>query len=223
LFVRASALPGRPDLDQPNPLPWRAGAALAAARLGDRDRAAELAGEELARARSVGARRPLGVALRVTGLVTAGPRGLDLLHEAVAVLERSPALLERARALTDLGARLRDAGQDGAAREPLRRGLELAERCGAGAVVARAGEHLRLAGGRRQRRRSAEAETAVDVLTSAERRVVRFAALGVSTPEIAHNLYLSPKTVEWHLANVYRKLGVRSRSELAGIVGDSAA
>jgi DNA-binding CsgD family transcriptional regulator len=209
-YRAVQVLRARVDLDQPSPLPWRSGAALASAGLGEAAEATALALEEVRRTRPVGARRPLGVALRVAGLVIGGEAGLDHLSEAVQVLEQSPAALERARALIDLGSALRRAGQREESREPLRRGLGLADGFGARPLAARATNELRLAGGRRRRENP---ETVG--LTSAEQRVVRFAAQGVSTPDIAQNLYLSPKTVEWHLANVYRKLGVRSRSELA--------
>jgi hypothetical protein len=76
----------------------------------------------------VGANRAVGVALRAAGLVEGGEHGAELLRQAVTVLERSDAALEHARALTDLGALMRRQGMRGAARDPLRRGLDLANR-----------------------------------------------------------------------------------------------
>src|SRR5918912_3775253 len=96
---------------------WRSEAALALARLGERDRALALAHEEVELARVWGAPRTLGRALCSAGLAESGESGLERLHEAVAVLSGSPALLERARALTELGAALRRANRRAAARE----------------------------------------------------------------------------------------------------------
>src|SRR5919106_1194494 len=86
---------------------WRSQAALGLLQIGDREEARRLAVEELELARSWGAPRALGRALRVAGLVEGGQEGLGLLREAVEVLEGSPARLELAKALTELGAALR--------------------------------------------------------------------------------------------------------------------
>src|SRR4029077_9849961 len=89
----------------------RSGAALALSRLGERQRACELAGADLADVRVFGTPRALGIALRAAGLAAGGPEGLALLRESVAALDRSPARLERARSLAELGAALRRSGQ----------------------------------------------------------------------------------------------------------------
>ncbi len=195
----------------PTMLPWRSAAALAAARLGQRERAAALATAELDQARRIGARRTLGGALRVAGLITPGRPGLALLTEAVAVLEHSPAALERARALTDLGAAHRRAGQFQAARQILRHAWQAAEDLGATPLASRAREELHAAGGRR---RSPRHHAGPAALTPTEQRVAQLAADGLGTPEIARTLYVSPKTIEWHLDHVYRKLAIRSRHQL---------
>ena len=83
----------------------RSGGALALLRLGERDRARELAEAELADVTAFGAPRALGVALRVAGLAHGGERGLALLGESVATLRRSPAVLERAHSLAEWGRR----------------------------------------------------------------------------------------------------------------------
>jgi DNA-binding CsgD family transcriptional regulator len=195
----------------PTMLPWRSAAALAAARLGQRDRAAELAAAELDQARHIGARRTLGCALRAAGLIAEGPQGLELLTEAVAVLEHSPAALERARALTDLGAAYRRVGRLSAARQILHRASQAAQDLGAAPLASRAREELHAAGGRRRSHRHHVGPAA---LTPTERRVAQLAANGLSTPEIARTLCVSPKTIEWHLDHVYRKLAIRSRHQL---------
>ena len=186
---------------------WRSGAALAAHQLGDRDRARELAAEELSQARGFGAARALGIALRAYGLVHGDRAALE---EAVAVLAPSPARLEHARALVDLGAAVRRAGKREAARDPLREGLDVATRCGAGMLAARARDEL-LASGARPRR---TALSGVAALTPSERRVAELAAEGMTNREIAQALFLTPKTIEDHLRACYRKLDVAGRRGL---------
>jgi DNA-binding CsgD family transcriptional regulator len=194
----------------PGRSPWRAGAALALLSLGERDEAISLAQEEAELARRFEVPRELGIALVANGLAAGDERGIELLAEAVEVLERSPAALEQARALTALGAALRRSGQRSNAREPLRRALELAHRCGATALAERAHAEL-LATGARPRR---AALSGLDALTASERRVAEMAAEGLTNREIAQALFVTEKTVEWHLGQAYRKLEIHSRSEL---------
>ena len=187
----------------------RSNAARALDRLGRRDDAIALCEEELAAARAWGAPGTVGPVLRVLGLL----RGdLGLLAQAVEVLEGSRARLELAKALADLGSATRRDRRPSDAREPLRRALELADACGADGLV----EHVRselYATGSRPR---TTATGGVDALTASERRVAAFAAEGQSNRDIAQALFVTPKTVEVHLSNAYRKLGIRSRRELAG-------
>jgi len=193
----------------------RSGAAMALSRLGEHERARELAGAELADARVFGAPRALGIALRAAGLARGGPEGLALLRESAAALESSPALLERARSLAELGAALRRSGQRGAARDPLARALELAARCGARPLAARARDELRAAGARPRR----PWRTGAEALTPSELRVARLAADGRSNREIAGELYVTLKAVEGHLARAYAKLGIDGRDQLPQALG----
>ena len=194
----------------------RSGAALALLRLGQRQRACELAEAELADVQAFGAPRARGVALRVAGLARGGEDGLALLRASVAVLRTSPALLERAHSLAALGAMLRRAGQRAAAREPLGAALDLAARCGARPLAAHAREELKAAGARPRR----AWRTGVEALTPSELRVVRLAVAGASNRAIAQELYVTLKTVEGHLARAYVKLGIERRSELAPLLRD---
>ena len=189
----------------------RSGAALALLRLGRRQHACQLADAELADVRVFGAPRALGIALRAAGLARGGQEGLALLRESVAALDDSPALLERARSLAELGAALRRDGQRAAARDPLARALDLAARCGARPLAARAREELRAAGARPRR----PWRTGVEALTPSELRVARLAAEGRSNREIACELYVTLKAIEGHLARAYAKLGIEGRSQLA--------
>jgi DNA-binding CsgD family transcriptional regulator len=192
----------------------RSGAAMALLRLGERGRARELAQAELADVVAFGAPRAVGIASRVAGLALGREPGLELLNESVAALRRSPASLELARSLTELGAAVRRAGRRTAAREPLAEALELATRCGARPLAARAREELKATGARPRR----EWRTGVDALTPSELRIVRLAADGRTNREIAHELYITLKTVEGHLSRAYAKLGIDGRAELATIL-----
>ena len=188
---------------------YRSATARAQKALGDCDLARALAEEELRLARAFGAPRAIGIALCTCGVVQA-QCGLGLLEEAVAVLERSGAQLELARALVEHGTWLRRANRRADARKPLSRGHDLARGLGADALVRQAAVELQ-AGGARPRR---QPSTGLDALTPSERRIAAMAAEGSSNRQIAQSLFLSLKTVETHLGSVYRKLDVRSRSEL---------
>ncbi|HEY2651788.1 MAG TPA: AAA family ATPase [Solirubrobacteraceae bacterium] len=192
----------------------RAGAAHALLRLGERDAAVRMARAELADVRVFGAPRALGIATRVAGLAEGGERGLDLLYESVASLRDSPAQLQLAHSLTELGAALRRAGERAAAGEPLAEALELAVRCGARRLAARAREELKATGARPRR----AWRTGVEALTPGELRVVRLAAEGATNREIAHQLYVTLKTVEGHLSRAYTKLGIKGRPELPRVL-----
>jgi DNA-binding CsgD family transcriptional regulator len=193
----------------------RSGAALALLQLGRNQDARQLADAELADARVFGVPRAIGIALRAAGLARGGQEGLALLQESVAALDSSPALLERARSLTELGAALRRSGQRAAAREPLARALELAARCGARPLAARARDELNAAGARPRR----AWRTGVDALTPSELRVARLAAAGRSNREIAGELYVTLKAIEGHLAHAYAKLGIQGRDQLPRALG----
>jgi DNA-binding CsgD family transcriptional regulator len=195
-----------------NPLtcPWRSDLALAQASSGEHDAAQALAQEELAAAVDWGTPGTIGGAKRLLGLLAPGDEQIPLLREAAALLSESPARLEHARALVDLGAALRRANQRAEAREPLKRGLDIADRCGASVLSRRAREELAATGARPRRARL----TGLEALTASERRVAEMAARGLGNTDIAQALFVTRKTVEKHLGNAYMKLGVKSRGEL---------
>jgi len=188
---------------------WRSALALALAA-DDPDEALQLAGTDLELARQAGLPRPAGIALRTRGVLAVGPRGLDDLREAADVLASCGARLEHARTLIELGAALRRSNQRTAAREPLRKGLDLAYRCGAGRLAQRATNELRATGARPRR----ASLTGLEALTPSERRVAELAAGGMSNPEIAQAVFVTLNTVEGHLRHVYQKLSVGSRTQL---------
>ncbi len=190
---------------------WRADAAQLLASLGRQQEALALAREEVERCRAFGAPAPLGGALRTAGLIEAGDSGIELLEQAVAQLQPSPARLERALALIELGAATRRAGRRADAREPLREALDIASACGADTVAVRAHEELVTAGAR-PRRDPFESRSN---LTASELRVARMASEGMTNREVAQALFLTENTIETHLRSVFRKLDIRSRSQLA--------
>ena len=194
----------------PATYPWRSDAALALHALGRSDEAAEMARDELERARVFGAPRATGIALRTLGLLEGGREGLRDLTDAVRVLEGSEARLEHGLALYELGAAHRRANHRVEAREPLRAALDIAVRLDAVRLRRLAEEELRATGARPRRLML----TGLDSLTASERRVARLAAEGRTNREIAQSLFVSARTIEGHLTAVYRKLDVSSRDEL---------
>jgi DNA-binding CsgD family transcriptional regulator len=208
-LMRASQIPN------PAVAPWASWAALAALRCGERDQARELARAELDASRRFGAPRAIGISLVANGFVEGGEQGVELLREAVGVLAGSPSRLELARALTILGGALRRTGRPLEAREPLREALEMSHGFGAVALATEARTELMATGARPRR----PATTGVDALTPGERRVAGMAASGMSNREIAEDLFVTPKAVQWHLRNAYRKLGIDGRGELEAALG----
>ena len=159
----------------------------------------------------MGALRALGIALRVHGTLTAGERGVRLLSEAVAVLEPTPARLELAHALCERGRALRAGDRRSAAREPLRRGMLLAHRCGARLLAEQARGELVAAGWRPDPLPASP----FDALSAGERRVAELVAKGLSDREIAQSLFLTERTVSERVAGALEKLHAGSRNELA--------
>jgi DNA-binding CsgD family transcriptional regulator len=191
-------------------LSWRTNGAIALVALGQRERAEELAAEAVEFGRSFGAPRGIGIGLMGLARVRSGEEGIELLREAVGVLEGSGADLELGRAHHDLGVALRVAGTPRDAREPLRRALDLANQSGGRALAESALAELRVAGARPRRREV----SGRDALTASERRIADMAVGGASNREIAQGLFVTVKTVETHLGRVYRKLDIHSRAEL---------
>lgn len=152
---------------------------------------------------------------RCRGLL--GPDGeLDQRLERALAAHAEPAMpFEAARTRLALGERMRRARRRADAREPLAAARAAFAAMGARTWAARAERELDAAGG------SASGAPRPDwaaALTSRERDVCELAAAGRTNREAAATLFLSPRTVEHHLRSAYRKLGLRSRTELAGVV-----
>jgi DNA-binding CsgD family transcriptional regulator len=190
---------------------WWVDAACVAAQHGKARQARELVESGQDAARQWGTRRAIGVGLLAEGSISGGRRAVDLLTEAVHTLSDSPARLSLAHAEFRLGSALLRVDDLRAAREHLRAAADQSILCGAQALTVAAGRLHSAAGGRR---RLAGPHT-VDILTGAERRVAAMAARGHSNRDIAEALFVTVRTVEVHLTNTYRKLGINGRPELA--------
>ncbi|MGC0421372.1 AAA family ATPase [Embleya sp. AB8] len=188
-------------------------AVAALVRLGRTDEARALASAQLPAGRAFGAPRTIAGALRASASTARDTERVALLEEALQYVRTTPAVLDHASTLIELGVAHRLNDQRMQARCRLREAIDLAEGCGATALVKRAQEELdaittRTRTGRPRR-------TGQSGLTPQERRVADLAASGYRNQEIAHTLFVTVKTVEWHLSQVYRKLGINSRAELA--------
>jgi DNA-binding CsgD family transcriptional regulator len=209
-LLAAGGLLARLRSPSPSMAPWRSTAALAHLALGAPAEASALAAEEVTLAQAYHGPRALGIALRAAGLAEGGRRGIELLRQAVGVLDGSAARLEHARGMTDLGAALRRAGHRAESRDILRPALDLAHRCAALALTERARTELIAAGGRPRRL----VLSGLDSLTPSERRVAQLAAVGLPNRDIAQNLFITARTVEGHLTHAYHKLAITSRDQL---------
>jgi DNA-binding CsgD family transcriptional regulator len=186
-FVEAATRSGRPEV-----------AAAALPRLEERTRAA-------------GTDWALGVLARSRAL-TSERDGADALYrEAIERLERTRIRVELARARLLYGEWLRRENRRVDARGQLRTAHELFSRIGAEAFAERARREL-LATGETAPRRTAETRA---VLTPQEAQIAQMARAGHSNPEIGAQLFISPRTVEYHLRKVFTKLGISSRKELS--------
>ena len=213
-FEFTGAIAEKQGIRNPALASWRMGASHALIELGRLDRATALSAENLELARRFGAPVPIAEALRCSARMATGRSRLTRLEEAVEILEHTSADLERCRALIDLGRAQRESGDCVGARRLLRQGGDLAVRLGAAPLAGLASCELRAAGARPRRLHL----SGTDALTPAEHRVVTLAARGCTNASIAASLFVSLKTVESHLSRSYRKLGAKSRAELADLI-----
>jgi DNA-binding CsgD family transcriptional regulator len=153
----------------------------------------------------------LGIEARSRALLADGEGAEPLYQEAIDRLGRTRLLPEFGRARLLYGEWLRRQNRRTDARDQLRQAHEAFISMGAEAFAERARREL-LATGEKVRTRRPETR---DELTPQEEQIARLARDGLTNPEIGAQLFLSPRTVEWHLRKVFSKLGIRSRRELA--------
>lgn len=185
-------------------LPWRFEAVRILLSLDRSEEAAALAEADRAAATAWDSPRAKGFAAYASALTTPGPQRVELLTEAVRELGAAGDALAEAHARHDLALTLHANGSPEAAAPHLARARELVDHCGAAPLGDRLG---------------APQPADRPVLTPQERRIARLIARGHSNAEIAGELSLARRTVEFHLSSVYRKLAIAGRRELAAWTG----
>jgi DNA-binding CsgD family transcriptional regulator len=182
----------------------------AAARTGRSDLATPALDRLAVKASAAGTAWALGIEARSRALLSHGSVAERLHREAIDQLGRTRLRTELARAHLLYGEWLRREGRRVDAREQLRAAHDLFAGIGMQAFAERARGEL-MATGEKVRRRSPETR---DDLTPQEEQIAGLARDGRSNPEIAAQLFISARTVEWHLSKIFTKLGIRSRREL---------
>jgi ATP/maltotriose-dependent transcriptional regulator MalT len=193
-------------------MPVRALAELveAAARAGDPGLARDALERLAETTQPAGTDWALGIEARSRALLSDGVAADELYREAIDRLGRTRLRPELARAHLLCGEWLRREGRRVDAREQLRMAYDLFTAIGMEAFAERARREL-AATGEKARKRSPDTR---DELTPQEEQIARLARDGLSNPEIGAQLFVSPRTVEWHLRNVFAKLGITSRRQL---------
>jgi DNA-binding CsgD family transcriptional regulator len=185
--------------------------AEAASREGDTVLLGEISDWVRARAAATPTEWALGIAARVQALDADAARAGALYRESIEHLAKTPLRVELARSHLLYGEWLRRGGSRGDARDQLAIAHDAFNDMGIGAFAQRARRELSATTGRRMRR-YVDAPSAQ--LTSQELQIAQLVQQGLSNPEIGSRLFLSPRTVEWHLRNIFGKIGVSSRRQL---------
>ena len=191
---------------------WRGSAALLANRLGRTEEARQLAEEHHRHSVAWGTPNLVGRSLRVLAALAGKQSAVELLREAVDLLDGTSNELESAKACADLGARLLTTDPE-AARRLLARAQQLSDSCGAGRLEAREDGTFG----------QAELTRTAAELTAGEATVARLALGGGTNAEIAEKLSISRRAVEKHLTGLYRKLKIDGRAQLADVLGTRSA
>ncbi|WP_307789517.1 ATP-binding protein [Mycolicibacterium baixiangningiae] len=182
----------------------------AAVRAGDPESASSAMEELNMRAHVSGTDWALGVAARSRALTTTGSGAEEHYREAIERLRSCRMVAFLARAHLVFGEWLRREGRRHEAREQLRTAHTLLSDMGAEPFAARAARELR-ATGEHARKRTAQP---TDALTAQELTIARLVSTGATSREVGAQLFLSPRTIEAHLRNIFRKLGITSRRQL---------
>jgi DNA-binding CsgD family transcriptional regulator len=209
-LIRSGETFTRRGISNPAVTPWRSQAALALRASGRWKIALAYAEQEVELARDWGIRGPLASALHAQAVIVGGPTGLTMLEEATALVHTSEDKIRRAQILLAHGGLLSRTDQKAAARHVLKDALVVAQEIEHPRLLDVIRAELTAAGGRPPR----PARSGVAGLTRTEHKIAEFAASGRTNKEIAELLFVVPRTVEIHLTNTYRKLGISGRSEL---------
>jgi DNA-binding CsgD family transcriptional regulator len=161
----------------------------------------------------------LGVQARSHALLVGDETAEPLYRQAVARLGRTGLRVDLARAHLLYGEWLRRRRRRNDARVQLDAAQGMFTDMGVAAFAARADRELRAVGGRTDR---SAARAADACLTAQETQIARMARDGLTNPEIGTRLFISARTVQYHLRKVFAKLGISSRSQLAGVLPESA-
>ena len=188
----------------------------AAVRSGEPELAADALRRLSETTRASGTDWALGIEARSRALLSDGEDAERLYREAIERLGRTRIRAELARAHLLYGEWLRREKRRLDAREQLRTAHEMLTAMGIEAFAA--ARRARAAGHRRDRPQ-AQRRDQLDQLTAQEAQIARLARDGLSNPEIGAQLFISPRTVEYHLHKVFAKLDISSRIELAGDAG----
>jgi DNA-binding CsgD family transcriptional regulator/tetratricopeptide (TPR) repeat protein len=188
-------------------------------RIGARDEAEALLEPFADEAERIGQPYPRAAARRCRALLADDASYADLFEDALAFHREDSNVFAEARTQLAYGERLRRSGERIAARAHLHSALAVFEHLEAEPWAARGRAEIRATGERLRRRDVSEREE----LTPQELQIALVVAEGKTNREVGAQLFLSPKTVEWHLGHIYRKLGVRSRAELARELSGSRA
>jgi DNA-binding CsgD family transcriptional regulator len=183
----------------------------AGVRCGQADRACEAMQQLAETARASGTDWALGVEARSRAQLSEGDAAENLYAEAIERLGRTRVRLDFARARLLYGEWLRRAGRRVDAREQLRGAYQLLTAMGVEGFAERARRELAATGETVHQKQDAETG---EELTAQEMQIARLAGDGRTNPEIGAELFISPRTVEWHLHKVYPKLGISSRRQL---------
>jgi DNA-binding CsgD family transcriptional regulator len=205
-------------LGNPNVVPFAGDLAEALARAGAAERAAEVLAWLQERADATGLVYPEAAAARARGILAPGPAEAEAwFARARSAHRRQPVPFEQARTLLCEGEALRRAHRPAASRQPLRHALTVFSSLGARPWAARAMTELAAAGARADAWDGTRV-SCLDSLSPQELQVARAIGRGLNNVEAAAALFVSRKTVEAHLTRAYRKLGIRSRTELTRLL-----
>ena len=220
LLDEAHDIAERLRMDEPGLVQWAPDHVEALARAGQAERAQASLDRFARHAEATQRRWALAATERCRGLLAEPDASAAHFERALVLHEGDQQPFERARTQLAFAERLRRARRRADARPHLTAALETFEKLGARPWAQRARDELEATGGPTGPRAET---TGSDDLTSGELKIALLVAQGLTNREVAAALFLSPKTVEHHLSSIYRKLDVRSRTQLARLFAEERA